>query len=193
MGARPGRQRRWRSCAGRAAARSRRRERGERRGRGGPQGAGELARTSLGDGGTGRARRDRAHTQPGAAGLASPLPGPPSGGAAGPSTVTAPQPPRGPAGQPRTCGRARLPAGTCRRAPGAALPPPPPRRRCCSTNARQRCSRDVLIGTWLAGRGVPVRSPAQSRLLENLKLPFSLKLPYLNVIITVIMYIQITC
>lgn len=76
---------------------------------------------------------------------------------------------------------------------GAALPPPPPRRRCCSTNARQRCSRDVLIGTWLAGRGVPVRSPAQSRLLENLKLPFSLKLPYLNVIITVIMYIQITC
>lgn len=53
--------------------------------------------------------------------------------------------------------------------------------------------RDVLIATWMAGREVLVRSLAQSRLLENLKLPFSLKLPYLNVIITVIMYIQITC
>lgn len=53
--------------------------------------------------------------------------------------------------------------------------------------------KDVLITTWIAGRKVLVHFPVQSRLLENLKLPFSLKLPYLNVIITVIMYIQITC
>lgn len=53
--------------------------------------------------------------------------------------------------------------------------------------------RDMLIATWMAGREVLVRFLVQSRLLENLKLPFSLKLPYLNVIITVIMYIQITC
>lgn len=107
------------------------------------------------------------------------------------------------------------PAGSASPAPAVPLAQPPaasglwrlhlqsrrclpvPGKRCANYYLAKRGAKVLLVRSPLTKSGL---APGGRRWrgggaidIYFLKMPFSLKLPYLNVIITVIMYIQITC